>query len=200
VATDTVDDEELARQQQERLYCESLMDVDESTVEGTTAVDADAAYACQLQEEEYSRETIPPPFRRHNRGPKQNASSRFIMNPMDEFVSSDAEIAAQLQAEENQRQQRSRPRLHISSQRRMSNPTTDRTFQLDEPEIIPIPNFVRLRPERPVVRGNNNRGRNNMSSLFRVLSNHGRGNGHIQNTDQDFGPDDYEVNSILIFN
>ncbi len=183
----TDSDEELARQQQERLYNESLMHVDEPTVVNTDALNADAAYAFQLQEEEYTRESIAP-YQTH----KQGSNNRSY--PYDnEVVANDAEIAAQLQAEENQKRSRFRP--IVPPQRRTPHQTSD----TDAPESIPFP-FAEPRPDRDAGRGNNSRNRHHGSLALRILAPHGRRNRDMPNIPQDFGPNDYEVNLIFIFN
>jgi len=210
-----MNDEQIAQQQQENLYNENFMDVDEPSVAIATAaaasfdtrtleeIDADAAYALQLQEEEYSRNSLVP-TQSHQRRANDRKFPPVVIDSDDGITSSDAEIAAQLQAEENRGQQRQRQRPAASSQQNRSN-------RIVEPDVIPVPFSIRPTPQRPSSSGNNNP---DFSNLFQLFANRGRsasgvhrhgnrGVRNLQNTTEDFGPDDYEVNYcqfVYIFN
>jgi hypothetical protein len=196
VTTGSMSDEEIARQQQERLYFESLMEVDPPPVAAAAAVinpnlleeiDNDAAIARQLQEEEYSRNSLAP-FQSY-----QNKSS-----PHSAPTLSDAEIAAHLQAEEDQRQRRQRSRPAVRPQRPTPN----------QPEVIPFPFGPRpaqpppppQQPQRPSSARDNNRPTNDIVSLFQHFASltrsspgsHRRGAQSLASTTEDFGPDDYD--------
>jgi hypothetical protein len=193
--------------EQERLYFESLMDVDEPSAAAVASFDtrtsdeieADATFARQLQEQEYSRDSIVP-VRSHQRGSNRNNPSPYVVDPYGPPVFGDAELAAQLQAEENKKQQRQRHRPSTPSQHRTTQPTTNRN---DEPEVIPFPLLPESRPQRPSSSRNNNRDNTDFPPLFRLFAaggrfpglrrSGGRGAHNIQNTTEDFGPDDYEV-------
>jgi hypothetical protein len=202
-------DEQIARQQQERLYNESFMDVDEPTVAAALSFDtrtseeieADAAFARQLQEEEYSRNSILPP-RSYQHGPNDEKFLPFVIDPEDRStftdaelaaqLQTDAEIAAQLQADEEKNQRRHRQRPAFPSQRRISHQTANRT---DEPEVIPFPFTARPTRQRSSSNGNNDL--LNLLQIFtprgQSTSRGGRGIQNLQNIDRDFGPDDYEA-------
>lgn len=205
-------DEEIARQEQERLQFESLMDVDPPT--GATAaasfdpklleaIDNDAAIARQLQEEEYSRNSLLPSWRESNS--RQSSSTVTQSHPDPTFT--DAQLAAQLQAEEDKKRQRQRPRPVVASSQQRRRPS-----QNDEPEIIPFP-FTHnpARDQRPSSSGNINGPTGDIGSLFRIFANHaqrspgarrpGRHGAHnLENTTEDFGPNDYDVSNFKYFN
>jgi hypothetical protein len=197
-------DEEIARQQQERLYFESLMDVDPPATPTADAaifdanrfedIETDAAIARQLQEEEYSRSSLAPSHV-HQRQSNNNKSSSTVINRHSQSTMSDAELAAHLQAEEDQRQRRQHP------QRRTPN-------QTEEPEVIPFPfGPSHAQPQRPSSARDNNRTTNNVMSLFRHLAARGRpspgarrrGNQNLEHTTEDFDSNDYEVSNYKFF-
>jgi hypothetical protein len=159
-------------------------------------IDADAAYAAQLQQEEYSRNSMVP-TRSYKRELDNKKTMSVIVDSDDEPVVSDAEYAAHLQAEENQRGRGRRQRPPYRSQR-----TTNRTFESNEPEVIPIPPFAR--PARNSSSSSEND--NNIATLFQLIASRGlgvqlrgfprssrRGSRDIQSNNGDFGPNDYEV-------
>lgn len=211
-ASNGMSDEEIARQHQEQLYNESLMDIDPMDVDEpvpnvassfnphrVVEIDEDAALALRLQEEEYSRNSIIPsrPYRGQSNDKK---SLSIITDSDDQLVVSDAELAAHLQAEENQRGQRRRPRPPLRLQPPLRpQRTTNQTFPSNEPEVIPMPDFVGPTRDRPSSRSNHDE----FSSLIQFFASRGRGgqsrnnprHGHrdIQSTDRDFGPNDYNV-------
>jgi hypothetical protein len=209
VVSNGTNDEKIAQMEQERLYFESLMDVDEpSAATGTAAasfdtrtleeIEADATFARKLQEEEYSRNSIVP-TRSYQQGSNRHRPPPYVVDPYGPQVFGDAELAAQLQAEENKKQQRQRHRPPTPSQQRTTQPTTNRN---DEPEVIPFPFLTEPRPQRPSSSRNNNRDTTDLSPFMRIFAprgrfpglrrSGGRGAHSIQNTTEDFGPDDYE--------
>jgi len=197
-----MNDEEIARQHQERLYAESLMDVDEPSIAAAAAltsfdlrrleeIDADAAFARRLQQEEYAKHSMIPSRLKNEHFPPS------IIDPNEGPIFTDAELAAQLQEEENKKQQRQRSRPFVPSQRRIPPPTTNRP---NEPEVIPFPFRVRPTHQHPPSNSNNNPGGNNdFAAMLRLLIPQGqqtpgsRGIQNLQNTEGDFGPNDYDV-------
>jgi len=184
------------------------MDVDETFSDVASSlnpqqsvdIDADAAYAIQLQEEEYSRNSMVP-TRSYKRELDTKKPIPVIVDSDDEPVVSDAEFAAHLQAEENQRGQRRRQRPPYRSQQ-----TTNRTFASYEPEVIPIPPFARSARNSSSSSENDN----NISNLFQLVASRGlglhlrgfprsnrRGSRDIQSNNADFGPNDYEVSQPI---
>ncbi|CAF0962574.1 unnamed protein product [Adineta steineri] len=198
IISNTMDDEEIARQHQEDLFGSNSMEIDESFPNYATTfnpqrkaeIDADAAYARQLQEEEYSRRSVLP-TRSYMQEINNKRTSAIITEPDNAAVFNDAELAARLQEEENQRGRRHRQRPVFPPQRINNN----RTFQSNnEPEIIPIPRATLARPTPPN-RYNNNQ--NNISNIFQLVSNTfprpgAFGNRDVQNNNDDFTPNDYE--------
>jgi len=195
VTSNNMDDEEIARQEQEQLFNSGYMDVAEPSPSIDTTrleeIDTDAAIARQLQEEEYSKPSILP-FRPYQQESNDEKSSPITTDPYGGLVFSDAELAAQLQADEERNQRRRRQRPPFPSQRRPSNPTNN---QNDEPETIPFPFLPRPTHQHSSSSGNN-RNNNNAASLFRLFAGFqrpgGQGSQNLQNNDEDFGPDDYE--------
>ncbi|CAF4467247.1 unnamed protein product [Rotaria sp. Silwood2] len=200
------DDEEIAQQHQEQFFYENLRHADESSSTTMTSIDmrpleeieADAAYAFQLQEEEYSKNSITP-FLSYQQNSGDKHPSHPIVNFGGQIILSDAELAAHLQAEENHQQQQQQQRRN---QRRIPQPTTNRNYQSNESENITIPPFASP-TNPPSFGGNNNRAAPNVLSLIRTLASSGvtsRGspnfrshrNRNIENIDEDFGPNDYE--------
>jgi hypothetical protein len=209
VGPNAVDDELLPRQEQERLYFESFMDVDGAPPQAAgldpkrfEALDADTAFALQLQEEEYSRRSIEPSRRPYSSSKQQfnnKTFAPFLDETYDQPIFSDAELAAHLQAEENQK--RSAP----SYQRRPPRQPVQRPSRSDDPEIIPMPLFARNIPSDPSSDGNNNRRPVDFPSFLRRVTSRGRASPgirlsggsrrgrNLQNTTEDFGPEHYEV-------
>ncbi|CAF1193345.1 unnamed protein product [Rotaria sordida] len=199
VASNDIDDEEIAQQHQVEGFYEVLKLANEPTPEIMPSIDmrpleeidADTAYAFQLQEEEYAKNSIPP-FLTHEQNSNDTTASDTIVNVDDHLIVSDAEYAAHLQAEENQKQQK-------HNQRRIPHSTTNRNHQSRESENIPIPPFLNPTNHHPSFGENNNRFINDLASLIRTLASnslpshgHRNRNGNIENTEEDFGPDDYE--------
>ncbi len=210
VTSSTMSDEEIARQQQQRLYFESLMDVDPPATTTAAAaifdanrfedIESDAAIARQLQEEEYSRSSLVPSHA-HHRQSNNNKSSPTVINRHSESTMSDAELAAKLQAEEDQRQGRQRSRPAVHPQRRTTN-------QTEEPEVIPFPfGPSHAQPQRPSSARDNNRTTNDVISIFRQFAARGRpspnarrrGNQNLERTTEDFDANDYEVSNYKFF-
>jgi hypothetical protein len=134
------------------------------------------------------------PTRSYKRELDTKKTIPVIVDSDDEPVVSDAEFAAHLQAEENQRGHRGRQRPPYRLQR-----PTNRTF---EPEVIPIPPFARS------ARNSSSSSENDtaVSNLFQLFASRGigvqlrnfprsnrRGSRDIQSNNGDFGPNDYEV-------
>ncbi|CAF1683548.1 unnamed protein product, partial [Rotaria sp. Silwood1] len=151
-----------------------------------------------IKEEEDAKYNISP-FLKYEQNSNDETASNTILNFDNRLIVSDAELAAHLQAEENQKQQR-------RNQRRIPHSTTNRNRQSNESETIPIPPFLNPTNHHPSSGGNNNRVDNSVASLIRALassgvssrgSHHfrGQGNRNIENTEGDFGPDDYK-NSV----
>lgn len=194
-----MNDREIARQ----LNDINSMDVDEPPAAAAAAalpslntrrleeIDADAALARKLQEEEYSRNSFMPHYYRST----NEKFSPFVIDPDDdddERTMNDAQIAAQLQEEENRNRQRNRSRPRISAQRRIPHPTTSRT---NAPEVIPFPLANRSTHQPRPSSANNNSNVNNFVNLFQqfVQASSGHGAQGIESSDRDFGPEDYEV-------
>lgn len=209
-------DEEIARQAQEQLYAQSLMNtgqpsmvssIDMRTVE---ELEADEALARKLQEEEYTRKSIVP--------------NRSWNNHRSRTIQTDAELAAQLQEEENKKQRQQRLATPIiPGSRQFQNPSNNRS---NAPEIVQIPPFLRNRQQparrdrmadsdsdddvnnnQPAVQSTRNRPNRNQPNRNNNIRPHdifsmlqpilvgairGRHNRHLENTSDDFGPDDYE--------
>ncbi|CAF1215482.1 unnamed protein product [Adineta ricciae] len=142
LALETMSDEEIARQQQANFYETEPMDVSEQVeyiripfnLRQRVDIDADAAYARELQQEEYSRQTLDPS--RSYRG-----SSTTKRTPSHAAsIRSDAQLAEHLQAEENQRGRRHQQRPNHYARRQQSA-----RLEPNEPDIISIPRLI----ERP---------------------------------------------------
>ncbi|CAF0845016.1 unnamed protein product [Adineta ricciae] len=193
LALETMSDEEIARQQQANFYETEPMDVSEQVeyiripfnLRQRVDIDADAAYARELQQEEYSRQTLDPS--RSYRG-----SSTTKRTPSHAAsIRSDAQLAEHLQAEENQRGRRHQQRPNHYARRQQSA-----RLEPNEPDIISIPRLI----ERPTVRrpARSNDPASNIANLFSSIAAAsgqrlpGRRNHDTQGTADDFGPDDYE--------
>ena len=187
-------DEEIARQQQANLYETEPMDISESVehirlpfnLRQRVDIDADEAYARELQQEEYSRRSLDP-----SRSYRGSSVTKRTPSHVASILS-DAQLAEHLQAEENQRERRPHQQPNHYA-RRQQNPRLENY----EPGIISIPRPV----ERPTVRRptRSNDPAGNITNLFSsiVATNgqrfQGRRNHDIQGTADDFGPDDYEA-------
>ena len=161
-------------------------------------IDTDAAIARQLQEDEYSRNTFGSPFRSHNRRQPPSTTSK----PAGRQALSDAEYAAQLQEEEKRNQRRFNPRSNFRAP--MQIRTTDTTV---ESEVISAPAFASSSSRQQGSSSDNDATRTtvDMSSFWQLLGpmihqNLGTRRPHgvrdLENTSDDFGPEDYEVSRI----
>jgi len=200
-------DEAIARLHQEQLYAQSISN--SIQLPQTSSIDmrpiheleADEAFARRLQEEEYTRKSIIPPHRSY----PSRGSSRTAQR--GRTIQADAELAAQLQEEEDRKQRQQR-----FAQPTRVNPTNNR-FQ------IPPPNRNRPQSEiitrnhnhnhddddsdddQPNTHGTRNRNNNNIPihhifSLFppHIFGANRGGHSNLEQRTDDFGPNDYEVN------
>ena len=188
-------------------------------------LDADAAYALRLQQEEYSRDTMVP---MPHRFPLFDADDMVATANRDwgplghPFMNGDSDdVAAILQYHAAQQRLRQRPDMPHGLATRRTNPQPSQASDSDGPEVIAIPSFFR-HAERPspynedqsdddVVRFDPT------NAFFHMLSNphrsmhpafpqHLRGyrsrgsrrGGNLQETEDDFGPEDYEVNILTL--
>ncbi|CAF3372628.1 unnamed protein product [Rotaria sp. Silwood1] len=205
VASNNIDDEEIAQQYQEQLFYDTISRTTEPSSEVMTSIDmrpleeldADAAYALQLQEEEYSKNSITP-FLSYQQNLNDRAASNAIVNFGNDIIAGDAELAAQLQADENKKQQQQK-----DNQRRIPYSTINRNPQSNASGSVTNPPFFNPTNQLPSFSGNNNHVNNNFVSLLRAFTSRGQsfrgshrfrghGNRNIENTEEDFGPDDYE--------
>ena len=162
-------------------------------------IDTDAAIARQLQEDEYSRDSLAPHFRSNSRRNPTSTTSKSI----NRHALSDAEYAAQLQAEEEQNQRRNNPRRFVPS----SNPprTSNRANQSETIRAPVATNSSQHRPSSS--RASNTDNNLDVTSLSQVLSmfqqnfapRNPNGVHNLENTSEDFGPDDYEVRTDRFF-
>ncbi|UJR10238.1 hypothetical protein I4U23_014451 [Adineta vaga] len=212
---DTMSDEEIARQHQEDLFSVQSMENDEPFQHVATPIhsqprvdiNADEAYALRLQEEEYSRRSLNPSRSyRAAAAAANNKSPPIIIDADISPVLSDAELAAHLQAEEEQRGRRiqQRPGYSIRRPTFPSRPPLDPTIHSDEPEVIPMQRPTLRRPPRNTNNHNNNNNNNNndnttnITNIFQfmasnaILRPNGRRPRDVQNSTDDFGPNDYE--------
>jgi hypothetical protein len=218
---------------QEQLYNGSSINDNNSLLEAAgydqtrlTDVDADAAYALQLQQEEYAKESFIP--NRHPYFPFQVEPDNEIpavipppfSGPNNPQFMNDEQYAAYLQEEENQNRQRYRPPPPLFFPiRQRSNPTSTQTSETDEHENEPMSPFRIAQPQ-----SSNNEDDTDEDSPYmniphqflQLLANQGRPlpedfplifpgfrrrdyrrTGNLQDTEEDFGPEDYEVIQIL---
>ncbi|CAF2763187.1 unnamed protein product [Rotaria sp. Silwood2] len=185
----TINDEEFARQQQQRLYSESPTDIDDSPLTNTQ-LDHDAAYALQLQTGEYSKTSLPSaPSHSYFSSEQESNDSiypAFYMNPDDPIVVSDAELAAHLGAEEKLQQCKQTSQRRPTPAVRHSASNVTRTSTLNT---------------------SSNNGSNPVISAISMLLQPFTARNHVQtindhfndpvaedllSLDGDFGPEDYE--------
>lgn len=162
------------------------------------AIDTDAAIARQLQEDEYSRESLAPHLQSNRRRNPTSTTSKSITRP----ALSDAEYAAQLQAEEERNQRRNNPRRFVPS----LNPprTSNRSNQSDTITTDVATNASQHRSSSNRASNNNN---TDVASFSQFLSmfqqnfapRHSNGVHDLENSSEDFGPDDYEVCTDCFF-
>ncbi|CAF3347192.1 unnamed protein product [Rotaria socialis] len=205
--TNDPDDDSIAQQHQDRPFYRNLMNVIDPSLEpwilhNTRAqqeIDSDAAIAVQLQEQEYGKLSMTsfPPYYQQN--------SNNTSNSMNSLVARDAAYAAHLQAEENQKQQKKR------DQQRVSNSATNQNNRPSAAATSQMPSFVTPPNPSPTPGRNHSRFTDNFDLFTPVRISHyngsrganpfrgngrgrgrGRGLGHIENHNNDFGPDDYE--------
>jgi len=184
-------------------------------------VDADAAYALELQRQEYSRENFMPnrhqyhPFRVESDDESGDTNPSVSMEPDIPQFSNDEELAAYLQERENRNQRRYRPPpLPPFLLRPRPNPTsTTQTSESTESENTLIPPFRNT--QRPPVHNEDDDDDDDNpyfspQAFFQFLANQGhtlpegfgqfmtnyrrryRRTGDLQDTEEDFGPEDYE--------
>ena len=188
-------DEEFARRQQELLYSENQDDSDEDlSVMNNARLELDEAVAQRMQAEEYARTspTFPshPYFSSKEHAIRENYSDRSA-NEGERPVVTDAEFAAHLQAEENQKQRRAA---------RRQRPPNVPNFPANSATI------TRARPSTP--QASSNIGTHSMVNILSALLQTfaappntasailfplGRGANNLQNVPNDFGPEHYEV-------
>jgi hypothetical protein len=228
------DDEISPQEQPEPIFNGSLVNHNNLLLEASgydparlAEVDADEAYALQLQQEEYARESLMA--NRHPYLPFQveQDDESTDMNPHVVFESdtppftNDEQLAAYLQEQENRNRNRYRqPQMPFVPIRQRSNPASSQTSETDETENEPIPAF-RFAQRRPMFNEDDDdddeRSNMNAQAFLQFLANHGRGgpegfppffpgfrrghrrSGNLQDTEEDFGPEDYEVILINLF-
>ena len=137
----------------------------------------------------------------------------------------DAHFAAQLQRQENGHRQRYRGRMPYIPFQRPSHPSSSQTSEGEQPEVIPLPSAPRSVDRPPFF--NDEEDEDDMASyanfnplmqfmnhpngpipgaafhqLFGIFPgrHYRRGGGNLQDTEDDFGPEDYEVMRISINN
>ena len=191
-------------------------------------IDADAAYALQLQQEEYTRESLIPNRRRYvSLGLDPDIESNetdlpIFPNSDTPRFTNDEEFAAYLQQQEDLNRQRYHQGPFAFHPTRRRNPPLSQTAETDETENDPSP-LIRFTQrshnddededddENPHING--------AHAFLQFLANsghpmaegfppflrgmrRGRRTGNLQDTEEDFGPEDYEVirihNSLVI--
>ncbi|CAM2715060.1 unnamed protein product [Rotaria socialis] len=185
-------------------------------------VDADEAFALQLQQEEYGRESVIPnrheylPFRLFEDHESPGVTLHPSFDSNDPQVMNDEQYAAFVQ----QQQGRPNPRYRRQPSpnvflRQQSNPESNRTSDIDPSNIQQIPSFLGI-SRRQVANSDddsddNNPFMNTPHPFIQFLTNHGRPmpanfiptfsgyrprghrrGGNLQETEEDFGPEDYE--------
>ena len=191
----------------------------------TEEIDADTAYALQLQQEEYSRESLIHPRYRpfgYELDPddESSASNRNIFLPSEPSNSDhDEAFAAYLQEQESGMRSRYRQMpFYYRQMRQRTNPTSTETPE-SQTEEINVPRFMRPSREIPIPNEDEDEDEDDNSEQHRMqhaelLRNffhnmghpfveggprfhpgfrRGRRNGNLQDTEDDFGPEDYEV-------
>lgn len=189
-------------------------------------IDADAAYALQLQQEEYTKESLMQnqhqffPFQVEPDNEAAASAPPFFFNSDNPPLTSDGQLAAYLQAEENQTRARYiRPSIPFYPIRQRPHPASPQTSETNESSSIePIPprfaRFAQRQPSHdeddsdednpympiphPFLQFLASRGQPTPEDFSALLSGlRGRGHrrsGNLQDTEEDFGPEDYEVN------
>ena len=188
MASSGKEDEEFARRHQEFPYADYLSDSDDDTATALrrSQLDIDEAYAQQLQAEEYSGTSPSAPSHPYL------SSKQHSIREDGPPAMSDAEFAAQLYAEDQHQQRR--------AARRQRPPGT-------QPFPLRTPNASRPRPpnHQPSSTEEPNPMANFLVGLLQSIAFpdasargnqflRGRAVNNLQHNQDDFGPDDYEVN------
>ena len=234
VRANNSDDDEPPQEKHEQLYTRSLINnnnnnnsiLEASGYDPTQSGDndIDAAFALQLQEEEYARESIKPyphpslvsevelddePYAASAPPPPFGAGNQQYMT--------DQQLAAQLQEQENRtrHQYRQRPviRFPIRQQSDPSGIQATETDEIESERAAAIPRFF----QRPPPNNEDDSDEDNSYSNFPhqffpffgnqgqpipvgfhpfLFGHRGRGyrrSGNLQDSAEDFGPEDYEV-------
>ena len=186
-------------------------------------LDADEAYALQLQQEEYSRESLRLPQHSHMRFDDDDDDAITLVPPVFHFDDhgqffTDADIAAQLQLQDarhrgHHRRVRATPPSFIQASRLVHGGSSE-ALGADDGDVIPISTSDRF-AERDFPSGDESREQLQYfrmhNPLFQFFANHGRHfppgyrsshihrgrgsrrGGNLQDNEDDFGPEDYEV-------
>ncbi|CAF0946337.1 unnamed protein product [Adineta steineri] len=224
-----VDDEKSIQQQ---ITNETLVNENDSVLGAAgydptrvTEIDTDAAYALQLQQEEYSRESLAInqnrffPFQVEPDNELTASALPYLPGPDIHPFTNDEQLAAYLQAQEHRTRHRY-PGTDIPyvPVRQRPNPMSIQTSEVDEDpaEAIP-PSFARfLRHHSSNNEDDSDEDTSNVNihlPFFQFLANRGRSSadnfhllfpgyrgrggyrrrsGNLQDTEEDFGPEDYE--------
>ena len=187
-------------------------------------LDPDEAFALKLQQEEYTRESLIPnrypyfPFRVEQDDEARERDSPILIEPDPSQFESDEQYAAYLQEQEDRQRERARQQAPLSFVpiRQRSNPGPGQTTETDEPEPM-SPLRLAQRPPWYHDDDDDDDEAPHMNAFIQFLANHGRAGpgglhpifpgfrrgyrrtGNLQDTDEDFGPEDYEVILINLF-
>ncbi|CAF0872874.1 unnamed protein product [Rotaria sp. Silwood1] len=184
-------------------------------------IDSDAEYALQLQQEEYARDSFMPnqnsffPFHIQEGDESSIENSHPLFDTTERHFENDEQYAAYLQEQERRSSQRHRQRPYIQF-RQQSNPESSETSETIATSIQPIRPFVGVRQRQSSNSDNDNSDEDNpymtMSNpILQLLATQGqhfpenlasifpgfrprgyRRTGNLQDTEEDFGPEDYE--------
>ncbi len=231
------DDENSSQEQPEPLFNGASIKDNNSLLEAAgfdstrlADADADAAYALQLQQEEYSKESMIPnrhqffPFQVEQDDEPADSNPSLLFESDTPQFSTDEQLAAYLQEQENRNRRRYRrpPIPPFVPIRQQSNPVSSQTAETDEHENELVPPFrfaqrQNLLNEDDDDDDDDNNARMNAHAFLQFLANHGRSapeglapffsgfrrnyrrTGNLQDTEEDFGPEDYEVIQINLF-
>jgi hypothetical protein len=185
-------------------------------------IDPDEAYALQLQQEEYSRESLIPVHHPYFQFASEayDESAGATANPPtfdsdDQQIMNDQQFAAYVQAQEEQNRQRHHVPFPF---RQRPNPVSTQTSQSGDSEDIPASPFARYGGRQQSFNeddsdedNQNSHQLHNHNDILRALA-HFNGNlpqgleflrrmgvhpprrsENLQDTEEDFGPEDYEV-------
>jgi len=228
------DDERPPQEQPEPTFDETLINDNDLLLEAagydpsrSAEIDADAAYALQLQQEEYTRESLMGnqhpylPFQVEQDDELTDTIPPVVFESDAPPFMNDEQLAAYLQEQENRNRNRYRqPPIPFVPIRQRSNPASSQTSETDETENERIPAF-RFAQRRPMFNEDDDDDEEssnmNAQAFLQFLANHGRGGpegfppffagfrrphrrtGNLQDTEEDFGPEDYEVIPINLF-